>query len=65
MMPVHSPTMGRMIEMNKRIVHHYRLYGGTIACSTKSYHLDATSVEAGVTCKRCLAVLRMWHRHGG
>ena len=37
-----------------RIVRHYRRYDGLIQCGEKSTRIDATSVEEGVTCKKCM-----------
>ena len=41
----------------KRIIRHYRLYSGDIACGRKIYS-EATSAEEGVTCKQCIKALQ-------
>lgn len=41
----------------KRIIRHYRRFDGIIACGVTSSHIDATGVEAGVTCFKCLSIL--------
>ena len=41
----------------RRIIRHYRRFDGLIACGNTSTRIEATSVEAGVTCKKCLREL--------
>ncbi len=42
-----------------RIVQHYRCFDGRILCGQQLSRRDATGVEEGVTCKLCLARLKI------
>ena len=46
-----------------RLIRHYRLYGGALACGRfYSSRMESTTVDEGVTCKNCLKAMREWQK---